>query len=88
MKVKTSHFEILVPRSYFGDRKTHVLVKLTVVHDRGQSTFIRSAFLSQATQMLSRERCLPDKCEFVLSETAILTDMLVQHIGLLDANLT
>jgi len=67
----TTHYEIYVPRNVMGTR-THVLVKLTLLHDRTDIPFSKTAFLAHASSLLSGWQCLPDKVEVLLSMTDIL----------------
>lgn len=66
-----SHYRIYVPRPIAGT-SNHVLVKLTLVHDRTDLPFMKSAFLQVATEMLSSRKNLPDKGEIFVSITEIL----------------
>lgn len=80
MKIETSKYRIYVPR-YIGGTTNHVLVKLTLVHDQTDIPFLRSAFLEQATEMLSRRKCLPDKGEIAVSMSEILLFLLQKRNG-------
>lgn len=72
---ETSNYLLYVPRS-----EGHVLVKLTLLHDRTDIPFIKTAFLEQATTLLSMRACLPDKAEVTLSMTDILLFLIQRHV--------
>ncbi|HEY6018438.1 MAG TPA: hypothetical protein VIY48_00605 [Candidatus Paceibacterota bacterium] len=78
MRIETSKYRIYVPR-YIGGTSNHVLVKLTLLHDRTDIPFLKTAFLQVATEMLSSRKSLPDKGEVFVSMTEILLYIIQQQ---------
>lgn len=78
MRIETSKYRIYVPR-YIGGTSNHVLVKLTLLHDRTDIPFLKTAFLQVVTEMLSSRKNLPDKGEVFVSMTEILLFIIQQQ---------
>lgn len=78
MRIETSKYRIYVPR-YIGGTSNHVLVKLTLLHDRTDIPFLKTAFLQVVTEMLSSRKNLPDKGEIFVSMTEILLFIIQQQ---------
>lgn len=71
MKIETSHYIILVPRS-FGGVRSYTKVKLELVHDRDDIPIKTTPLLEQSTEYLSTWKSLPEGCEVSVSITEIL----------------
>lgn len=56
-----------------------MLVKLTLLHDRTDIPFLKTAFLQVVTEMLSSRKNLPDKGEVFVSMTEILLFIIQQQ---------
>lgn len=84
MSIKTSQYELYVPR-YIGETKNHVLVRLTLVHDREEVDIKREPLLNMAAEVLSTWPILPDKCSIALSISDILLKIIERNIEMVEA---
>ena len=84
MLIKTSQYELFVPR-YIGDTRNHILVRLTLVHDREDIDIKAEPLLNMAAEVLSTWPILPDKCSIALSISDILLKIIERNIEMVEA---
>lgn len=81
---KSSVYDIYVPR-YIGETKNHVMVRLTLLHDRQDIDLKKEPLLQAASECLSAWPILPDKCAITLSITDILLHIIEQNLEMVES---
>lgn len=84
MKIVTSQYEIYVPR-YICGTTNHVLVRLTLLHDRVDVDIKKEPLLNMAVEVLSNWPILPDKCSITLSLSDILLSIIERNIDMVES---
>ena len=81
---KMSKCEVFVPR-YIGDTHNHVLVHLTLLHDRTDVDIHKEMLLQMAAEVLATWPRLPDKCDVTLSISDILLKIIEWNIEMVES---